>query len=442
MEVSLIFPGQVYEFNPCVNTGRKIYIIEDYHYFGINKFHKQKLVLHRATLKFYCQYLVKYGLDVEYIDYNGAGNLGEIFKSLARQGVKKIHHGETVDYRLELQINKFCRDYGMTRKLYDTPNFLVKHDEISNYFDNEKYSMMDFYIRQRKKLGILMKNDKPVGGKWNFDSENRKKLPDNAEVPAIKFPEKNKYVYEAIEYVNKNFPDNVGVASDFNYPVTFQSAIQFLDDFLLNRLSAYGVYQDAIVSNKPFLFHSLLSPLLNTGILSPDYVVNRTIEFHEDYEYPLNSIENFIRQIIGWREFIRAVYVLEGNRQRNSNYWGVQKPVPDKFYTANTGVLPVDDSISKVLKYSWCHHNERLMLLGNFMQLCGFSPDSIYDWFMTMFIDSYEWILVPNIYGISQYADGGLISPKPYFSGSDYIIKMSNYSRGEWSDIWDALYMR
>ena len=267
-------------------------------------------------------------------------------------------------------------------------------------------------------------------------------MPQDTIVPKIIFPEKNKHVYEAIEYVNNHFPDNPGNAFDFNYPVTFQSAIQFLDDFLVNRLANFGVYQDAIVSNEVFLFHSVLTPVLNTGILSPEYTINRAVDFHADYDYPIISLEGFVRQVLGWREYIRAIYIQEGNRQRTSNYWNAQLEIPESFWNASTGIEPIDDVIRKVLKYGWCHHIERIMVLGNFMQLCGFHPNKVYDWFMSLFIDAYEWVMVPNVYGMSQYADGGLMSIKPYITSSNYILKMINYSKGDWCDIWDALYYR
>lgn len=442
MEVSLIFPNNILEFNPCITTNRKVFIIEDLLYFTSLKFHKQKLVLHRATMRFYQEYLTKYGYDVEYIEFNSHKGLEDIFKMLSKSGVKKIHHVETVDYRLELQILKLCKEYEISRKLFDTPNFLIKHVDIAKNFASNKYLMADFYIKQRKEHGILVENGKPVGGKWSFDTENRKKMPEGHPVPDIKFPDKNKHVYEAIDYVNKHFPNNPGNAEDFNYPVTFQAAIEFLDDFLKNRLSHFGIYQDAIVSHETFLFHSVLTPVMNTGILSPSYVISRTLEFHTDYEYPLNSLEGFIRQVIGWREYIRSVYVLEGNKQRVSNHWNANLDIPESFWNGTTGIEPIDDSIKKILKYGWCHHIERLMILGNFMQLCGFHPDKVYDWFMALFVDAYEWVMVPNVYGMSQYADGGIISTKPYISSSNYILKMSNYKSDNWCDLWDALYRR
>jgi deoxyribodipyrimidine photolyase-related protein len=442
MEVSLVFPHQIYEFNPCIKTGRTVYLIEDHLYFTQLKFHKQKLVLHRASMRFYEDYLKKFGFDVVYVEYKDYDSLKSFFNFLSNNGVKKIHHVETVDYLLEKRITEYCRELNFVRELHLTPNFIAKHNDLSSLCEKDNYVMAEFYIKQRIKLDILVKNQKPVGGKWSFDSENRKKLDENLTIPDVNFPMRNLYVIEAITYIETNFKDNYGDTSEFNYPVTFKDAIEYLDDFLKNRLYNFGNFQDAIISDKVFLFHSLLSPVLNIGILSPEYVITRTLEFHQDYDYPLNSLEGFIRQIIGWREYIRAMYILEGNNIRTLNIRKYSKKIPKRFWEGNTGILPLDDSIKKALKYGYCHHIERLMVIGNFMLLCEFDPDEVYEWFMTMFVDSHDWVMVPNVYSMSQYADGGLISTKPYITGSNYIRKMSDYKEADWCEIWDALYWR
>ena len=238
------------------------------------------------------------------------------------------------------------------------------------------------------------------------------------------------------------FPTNPGNTSSFLYPVTHDEAVGRLRDFLERRLVHFGKYQDAIRKDEPILFHSLLSPALNIGLLTPDQVVNETLQFARAREgnIPLNSLEGFIRQIIGWREFVRGVYTLEGNQQRNINFWGHSRKLPKSFYTGTTGIDPVDSTIARLQESAYAHHIERLMVLGNFMLLCEIDPHEVYRWFMEMFIDTYDWVMVPNIYGMSQYADGGLMTTKPYISSSKYILRMSDYPRGPWCDIWDALY--
>ena len=216
--------------------------------------------------------------------------------------------------------------------------------------------------------------------------------------------------------------------------------MKWFKDFLNNRFNDFGIYEDSIVDKESFLNHSLLSPLLNTGLIDINFVLEATILFYRKNNIPLNSCEGFIRQIIGWREFIRGVYTVKGSEERTKNFWGFKRKIPKSFYNGTTGILPVDDSIKKILKTAYAHHIDRLMILGNFMLLCQFDPDEVYRWFMEMFIDSYDWVMVPNVYGMSQFADGGLMSTKPYISGSSYILKMSNYKKGEWSEIWDSLF--
>jgi deoxyribodipyrimidine photolyase-related protein len=312
----------------------------------------------------------------------------------------------------------------------------------ARYFEKKKsYFQHYFYIDQRKKFNILLEDGKPVGGKWSLDSENRKSLPKNLEVPKLNTLKSNlDIISKSQEYVNKNFGDNPGENNNFYLPVTHKEAKNWLDDFLADKLLYFGDYQDAIVRNESFLFHSLLSPLINSGLLTPDYVIKVTLDFVENNSVPLNSVEGFIRQIIGWREFIRGVYLLEGVQQRNSNFWNNKREIPKSFYNGTTGIDPIDDTIRKLLKTGYNHHIERLMILGNFMLLCEIHPTEVYNWFMEMYIDAYDWVMVPNVYGMSQFADGGLMSTKPYISSSNYVKKMSDYKSGSWTKIWDALF--
>jgi deoxyribodipyrimidine photolyase-related protein len=240
----------------------------------------------------------------------------------------------------------------------------------------------------------------------------------------------------------------LGIATLFNqfYPTNHAEAELWLTQFLEQRLVHFGEYEDAFSKdpNQHFLFHSVLSPLLNVGLLSPKQIIDQTLEYANNHEIPLNSLEGFIRQILGWREFIRVIYKREGSFQRNSNFWNFSRQIPPSFYTGNTGIEPIDNVIQKALKTSYSHHIERLMIVGNFFLLCEFNPNAVYQWFMEMYIDAYDWVMVPNIYGMSQFADGGLMTTKPYFSGSNYIVKMSDYKKGDghWQVIWDALFWR
>ncbi|MDY6773582.1 MAG: cryptochrome/photolyase family protein, partial [Candidatus Nanohaloarchaea archaeon] len=267
----------------------------------------------------------------------------------------------------------------------------------------------------------------PVGGKWSFDPENREKMPESLETPEIpRFS--SEHVEEAKEYVEENFAGNPGKLKDFYWPVTREQALENLEDFLENRMEKFGKYQDALDRNLRFGFHSLLSSSLNIGLITPGEVVDKTLVYHERKDYPMNSLEGFLRQVMGWREFIRALYELEPG-MRDSNFWDADNPMPDEFYTGETGLPPLNVSIDNAKTNAYCHHIERLMVLGNVMLLLEIDVDKVYNWFMEMFIDSYEWVTVPNIYGMSQYAWEDMMT-KPYISSSNYIRKMSNYRAG------------
>ena len=270
------------------------------------------------------------------------------------------------------------------------------------------------------------------------------KYPKNKIPPKISYPkEEISYVEDENLYIKDNFENNYGsINQKVNYPTDFQTAKNWLSDFLKHRFIEFGDYEDAILKEELILNHSLLSPLINCGLLTPSYVVNELNKYATKKNIPINSYEGIIRQIIGWREFIRGVYISKGNFERTRNYWGFTKKMPNSFYTASTGINPVDDCISKLNNNAYLHHIERLMVIGNFMFLCEINPDDVYKWFMELFIDSYDWVMVPNVYGMSQFADGGLMSTKPYISSSNYIMKMSNYKKGEWQKIWDGLYWR
>jgi deoxyribodipyrimidine photolyase-related protein len=207
-------------------------------------------------------------------------------------------------------------------------------------------------------------------------------------------------------------------------------------------LRDFGPYEDAIVKKEIVLHHSVLTPMLNVGLISPREVIDFTLQFASANEVPMNSLEGFIRQVLGWREYIRMVYEWKGRIERTRNYWGFNKKIPMAFWMGTTGIEPLDDTIRKVRETGYCHHIERLMVVGNYMLLNEFDPDEVYRWFMELFIDAYDWVMVPNVYGMSQFADGGLMATKPYISGSNYIMKMSNYPKGAWQAKWDALFWR
>ena len=440
---AILFPHQLFEDVPF-QSGH-IYLVEEFLFFRQYKFHQQKLVLHRASMKYYEHYLRQKGFKITYIESNSPqSDIRNLIFSL--QPTEQLEYIDVTDYWLEQRIQQTAEKSGIQLKRYDNPAFLNTSEENDLFFNNRStYFQTDYYIHQRKKHQILLDaQQKPLGGKWSYDADNRLKYPKNKLAPAINFPATSTYYQEAIEYVNKHFSDHYGTLSaDFIYPTTHAESRAWLRQFLEERFVEFGVYEDAIVRNASILHHSVLTPLLNTGLITPKEVVVTTLSFCEQHDIPLNSTEGFIRQIIGWREFIRAIYEREGNRQRTRNFWGFKRKMPASFYTATTGITPIDQTIRKVLDTGYCHHIERLMVLGNFMLICEINPDEVYQWFMELFIDAYDWVMVPNIYGMSQFADGGLMCTKPYISGSNYLLKMSDYSKdAEWTSIWDALFWR
>ncbi len=441
-EISLVFPNQLFENHPAIVKSRTVALIEDDLFFRQYRFHKKKLILHRASMKSYEKELTARGIRTRYFSAVEFPTLGAVILSLAGEGCGKFHFVSTEDYLLERRLKRFASLYGIRLQCYPSPSFVCATGYLDDYFAGRKrYFLTEFYTEQRKRLNILLDdNGLPAGGKWTFDTENRRKMPEAIHVPIAPVYTPSEFVREATEYVQINFPQNYGEAGGFSYPVTRAEASSSLTSFLEERFVHYGTYQDAIVDRDSCLFHSLLTPSLNIGLITPAEVLDKTLEFSRREKVPINSVEGFIRQVLGWREFIRAVYIREGVKQRTQNHWGHHNTIPDSFRNATTGILPVDNVIQKVLKTSYSNHIERLMVMGNFMLLCGFHPDEVYRWFMEMYIDAYDWVMVPNVYGMSQFADGGLMSTKPYISGSNYIVKMSNFGKGHWCEIWDSLY--
>ena len=439
-KIGLIFPHQLFKESKVVDACDEVYLIEEDLYFNQYNFHKQKLVLHHASMKYYAD-IISSDIKVNYIessDYEGIKTL------LSKLRDAEVHCYYTDDYLLERRLRRYSKERNIPLIRYANDNFINTEEEVREMLSSQKnYFMASFYTESRKKYKILLEDgDKPVGGKWSFDAENRKKVPKGTSIPKIKFPEHNKYVVEAIDYVEKNFNENYGNLENFYYPVTHKDAKNHLQTFISQRFELFGDYEDAMVSEEKWLWHSVLTPMLNIGLLNPKQVINEVLKAHKEKNFPLNSLEGFIRQILGWREFIRGIYSLEGVKQRTSNHFGYTRKIPRSFWTGNTGIEPIDSTIKKLLETGYNHHIERLMLFGNFMLLCEFDPDEVHRWFMEMYVDAYDWVMVPNVYGMTQYADGGLTTTKPYCSGSNYVLKMSDFKKGEWTEIWNALYWR
>ncbi len=437
MECVLVFPHQLFEHYPSFQKDRSILLIEDSRFFSEFRFHKQKLILHRASLKSFEKNLKKKGYTTHYLEEDWE-------LAVERMHLSALYLVELDDIVLEKKLTSLAKKLQIKLQIDPSPGFLTSVEEFQSLFRGKNHLHFEtFYIYQRKKFNLLLdKKGKPLGGKWSMDQENRKKLPKAFSIPDPPKFQRTEEIEEAILYVEKKYPNNPGDLDSFNYPTTHLLAKKALKNFLENRLQFFGDYEDAISQKESILFHSCLSPVLNIGLLTPDEIIEETIEFCKNHKVALNSLEGFLRQVIGWREFVRGIYHTIGEKQRTSNFFKHRRKIPKAFYEGTTGLMPLDETIKKLNKYAYVHHIERLMLLGNFFLLCETSPKEIYRWFMELFIDAYDWVMVPNVYGMSQYADGGMMTTKPYFSGSNYVLKMSDYSKGEWCKIWDALFWR
>ena len=445
--VNLIFPHQLFEVSPLITNGFPTYLVEEYLFFQQYPFHKQKIAFHRATMKNYATYLLSKGVQVQYIEaIQPISDVQLLIGHLAKQEIQTIHYIDPTDNWLSKRLNKKAAQFQIKTIQYDSPLFLNTPKDLATFFKptKKKFFQTTFYQQQRVIRNILLEdNGKPVGGKWSFDAANRKKYPKKKLPPPISYPMVEEFYKEACLYVKQHYPNNPGQLSGSPfYPTNFKTARLWFNQFLQNRFLEFGPYEDAIVAEYAILNHSVLTPMLNTGLVTPKEILASTLKFIQENEIPINSSEGFIRQIIGWREFIRGVYECKGSEERTTNFWKFKRKIPGSFYDGTTGILPIDQTIKKVLKTGYCHHIERLMVLGNFMLLCEFDPDEVYQWFMELFIDAYDWVMVPNVYGMSQFADGGLMSTKPYISGSNYLMKMSNYPKGDWQQIWDGLFWR
>jgi deoxyribodipyrimidine photolyase-related protein len=446
--VNILFPHQLFQESPLFEEKAPFYIVEEYLFFKQYPFHKQKIAFHRATMKRYAHFLQKEKhFEVNYIDsITDISDIRLLISELKRQGVALINYIDPTDKWLQKRLTEACRENGINSKQFDSPLFLNTKAELYNFFreDKKKYHQTTFYTDQRKKQNILIEEDgKPTGGKWTFDLENRKKYPTKKIPPTILFPAVDDYFEEAKNYVETHFADHLGsLTKQSLYPTNFEATKSWLQQFFEQRFNEFGIYEDAIVEENSRLNHSILSPMLNVGLITPKEVITHCLLYAKDNNVPINSTEGFVRQIIGWREFIRGVYEARGNEERTTNFWKFKNKIPASFYDGTTGIVPIDKTIKKVLQTGYCNHIERLMVLGNFMLLCEFDPDEVYRWFMELFIDAYDWVMVANIYGMSQFADGGLMASKPYISGSNYLMKMSNYKKGEWQNVWDGLFWR
>jgi deoxyribodipyrimidine photolyase-related protein len=415
----LILPHQLFDPKRFLKGVNKVILYEHPWYFLKFPYHKQKLIFHRAAMRKYQEELESCGIKVHYVNCWEKPKID-----------KSTHLFDPIDHPVYDEYHKICT-------IIESPLFLTKKAEVASIFEKDQHmSMASFYIYQRKKFDVMIQNGKPEGGKWSYDVLNRKKVPKGVQLPKTSPPKKDPFIEKIKGQIEKEFTSNPGSTENFYFAYDRKGASGKMDHFFATQFMVFGPYQDAILLEDPFTVHSVLSPYLNVGLLTVDEVLESAL----NTAAPLPSKEGFIRQILGWREFVRCSYELLGEKMMHSNFFHHKKELPKGFWDGKTDILPVDDAVNKAISFAYCHHIERLMVLGNYLLLEQTDPKIVYAWFMSFFIDAYDWVMVPNVFGMSQYADGGLITTKPYFSGSNYLLKMGNYPKGEWCAKFDDLF--
>jgi deoxyribodipyrimidine photolyase-related protein len=438
----MVLPHQLFLEHLDAAPGTLMVLVEPDLFFRQLPFHTHKLVLHRASMRAFEARLRARGLTTAYVETSSRVSSDEQLADLLHEHeVTHVDAYDVVDDWLARDVARVCGAVGATLTVRETPAFLTSDAEVRRLFEGVRHPRMQhFYERQRRRLGLLMDGDRPAGGRWSFDTENRKRLPRGTAVPELPEVHHDQHVEAALEWVREEFPSNVGDLDAFLWPTTHEQADAWLTGFLVDRFDRFGPYEDAISADRPWLFHSVLSPLLNTGLLDPRTVVDRAVRHAEEHDVDLPSVEGFVRQVIGWREYMRASYVVHGRAMRTRNLLGLTRELDTGWWRATTGLDPVDTVVRRVNRHGWCHHIERLMVLGNAMLLMRIDPDEVYEFFMTLFVDAYDWVMVPNVYAMSQFSTGELVTTKPYVSGSSYLRRMSDFPAGDWATAWDALY--
>jgi deoxyribodipyrimidine photolyase-related protein len=458
MNTLILFPNQIFELeyiSPIIETYsiNKITLLEHPIFFGLDpkrkiNFNKMKLVLHRACLYYYLDYLKNIKKNQIQLEYIKVGD----FKTLNLKSATKVYYIDVPDHLLDTRMKELRSDVEI---IYDYfPNFILSRQDIDDYFEDmsskkkKGYFHKQFYEWTRKELNILMSEEgKPLGGTFSYDKYNRSSPPkDITNIPKLPNLSQNdlEYIAKAKKEIDKEFNSNYG-NSELYVPVTFEGSKIWFDDFIEKRLGNFGKYQDAVVKTNSFMYHSIISPMLNCGLLSPNYVIDKVIEklngvITKSNMKMLYSVEGFVRQVLGWREWQRVIYIKNYESSISSNYYDSGRRLSSHWYNGTLGVEPIDDTIKSAYKNAYLHHILRLMYMSNFMTLCRIHPDEMYYWFMSFSMDSYDWVMIQNVYGMGSFADGGNTTTKPYITTGNYIMKMSDYSKGPWVKLWEALY--
>lgn len=417
-------------------------------------YHKQKLTFTLACMREHRDLLKKENLNVNYYELREQKSFEEVLVELAEK-YTEIAYYDISDKSFSRMINELAQKYFKKVSILENPQFLTSKQDFADYIatKNKRLLMNDFYIWQRKRLNLLIYTDNnPLGGSWSYDEDNRKKLPKNEGIPGIYIPKPTQNYSDARNTILEFYPNNPGKIEDLWLPTNHEQAEELLQDFLLNRLAKFGDYEDALSDRDPFLFHSNLGPVINNGLLTPGFVIKELFKFCDSnpelLENHLNSVEGFVRQIIGWREWIKGMYDNKYSENITKyNFFEAKNDLTKDFYFEKTPPFiwnkpvvvntPLKLALDKVERYGYNHHIERLMVLSNWMLLNEFEPMQCYTWFMEMYVDAYDWVMVPNVFGMGLFADGGIFATKPYVAGGNYLKKMSDYKIAkEVEELW------
>ncbi len=444
----VIFGNQLFPRRLLPDAGSvEVFMCEDVGLCTYVRHHQQKLVLFLSAMRSYADELRDAGYEVHYVplDVESGDSYEKRLRTVVdKVGAGRLVHFEVEDRPMERRLIEFAAEAELERQELRSPMFLGTRAQFEEFAaDKSRLLMADYYKQQRRRLGLLVDEDgNPEGGRWSFDEENRKKLPARLTPPPVGEPTRTAHTEELIEIVASQFPEHPGDAREFCWPTTRAAALKWLREFVDARLELFGPYEDAISTRSQTLYHSVLSPVMNLGLVTPREIVDRAIEHAAEHDVPLQSLEGFVRQVAGWREFIRGIYRKFGETQASANFWSHDRQLTDAWYSGDTGIPPLDDTIRTAARLGWTHHIPRLMIVGNLMTLAEIRPQAAHDWFMEMYVDSSEWVMGPNVYGMGLFSDGGLFATKPYICGSNYLLKMSDYKKGPWCDTVDGLYWR
>jgi deoxyribodipyrimidine photolyase-related protein len=388
--------------------------------------HKKKAVYVLSSMRHFALECAENGFEVLY--HSTSGHFDDGLKEILSQFDGHLTYMTPSEWDSRDRLRKVSEEYD--DRVEEIPNrfFLADPDEWKQKIE-PGYRMEYFYREMRRKTGYLMNGDEPEGGEWNYDEQNREKLPKNHPVPEIKRFEADEITQEVIEMVNDYFPDSFGQTENFGYAVNREQALELLDQFIEERLDEFGPYEDALKTGNSTLFHTQLSIYINNGLLLPDELCEAALESYRQGKARLNSVEGLIRQIIGWREFIRIYYEAMMPGVKEANHFGFEKELPSLYWTGDTKMKCMEESLKPVIDQAYSHHIQRLMILSNFSNLTETDPRKLERWFLTAYADAYEWVELPNVLGMSTFADGGILASKPYVSSGNYINKMSDYCK-------------